>query len=98
MLSLGHVESPGLLSLFLSPCWKTQTCSDQTWTLRLWRNLSWIFDSPWQCVQLCHKRGKVCCLDGTDAPVELAFHLSQVSKKGQEWWTSSVQKLSPCPG
>jgi len=30
------------------------------------------------------QRGKACCQDSTEIPVELAFHLSQVSKKGQE--------------
>src|SRR5882724_12373453 len=96
--SLGHAESQGLLSLFSNPCWKMWICPDQTWTLGLWWKPSWILDSIWQYVQWCHKRGKACCQDGADVPVELAFHLSQVSKKGQEWWTSSVQKRSPCPG
>jgi len=71
---------------------------DQTWMLGLWQKPSWIFNSPRRCVQQCHKRGKACCQDGAVAPVELAFNLSQVLMKGQEWWTSSVQKLSPCAG
>src|SRR5882724_8679246 len=96
--SSGRAESRGLLSLFSNLCRKTQICPDQVWTLRLWRKPSWILDSPWQRVQQCHKKGKACCQDGADAPVELAFHLSRVSKKGREWWTSSVQKRSPCPG
>src|SRR5882724_6950412 len=90
MQSSGHVESRGLLSPFLSACWKMWSCPDQTWMLRLWQKLSWILDSPWRHVQQCHKRGKACCQDSTDAPVELAFHLSQVLKKGWEWGTSSV--------
>src|SRR5882724_1860367 len=98
MQSSGHAESQGLLSLFLSLCWKTWTCPDQTLMLGLWRKPSWILDSLWRCVQQCHKRGKACCQDGADAPVELAFHLSRVLKKGREWWTSSVWKRSPCPG
>src|SRR5882724_145498 len=98
MQSSGHAESRGLLSIFSNPCQKTQICPDQTWTLGLWWKPSWILDSPWWHVQWCHKRGKACCQDGADVPVELAFHLSQVLKKGQEWWTSSVLKLSPCPG
>src|SRR5882724_12743131 len=57
----GHVESRGLLSLFSNPCQKMQICPDQTWMLGLWRKLSWILDSPWQHVQRCHRRGKVCC-------------------------------------
>src|SRR5882724_9365777 len=97
MQSSGCAESRGLLSLFSNPCRKMQTCPDQTWTLGLWQKPSCILASPWRCVQQCHKRGKACCQDGADVPVELAFCLSQVSKKGQEWWTSSVQKLSPCP-
>src|SRR5882724_9820741 len=98
MQSSGHVESQGLLSLFLSPCWKTWTCPGQSWMLGLWKKPMWMLDSPWQHVQRCNKRGRVCCHDGTVAPGELTFHISQVSRKGQEWWTSSVQKLSPCPG
>jgi len=50
-----------------------QICPDQTWMLGLWRKLSCILDSPWQHVQQCHKRGKACCQDSTDVPVELAF-------------------------
>src|SRR5882724_756526 len=96
--SSGCAESRGLLSLFLNLCRKTRICPDQVWTLGLWWKLSWILDSPWRCVQWCHKKGKACCQYGADAPVELAFHLSRVSKKGREWWTSSVQKRSPCPG
>src|SRR5882724_10684751 len=92
--SSGHAESRGLLSLFSNPCRKMQICPDQTWTLGLWRKPSWILDSPWRHVQRCHKRGKVCCQDGAVSHGELAFHPSQVSKKGREWWTSSVQKLS----
>src|SRR5882724_807010 len=98
MQSLGHAESQGLLSLFSNLCQKTRICPDQTWTLRLWWKPSWILDSPWRCVRRCHKRGKVCCQDGAVSPGELAFHLSQVSRKGREWWTSSVQKWSPCSG
>src|SRR5882724_3351353 len=98
MQSSGRAESQGLLSLFLNLCWKTQICPDQTWMLGLWWKPSCILDSLWRHVQRCHKRGKACCQDGADAPVELAFRLSQVSKKGQEWWTSSVRKRSPCPG
>src|SRR5882724_3763338 len=82
MQSSGHAESRGLLSLFSNPCRKTQICPDQIWMPRLWRKPSWILDSPWWHVQWCHKSGKACCQDGTDAPVELAFCLSQVSKKG----------------
>src|SRR5882724_1313061 len=96
--SSGHVESRGLLSLFSNPCRKTWICPDQIWILGLWQKPSCILDSPWRHVQRWHKRGKACCQDGADAPVELAFHLSQVSKKGREWWTSSVRKRSPCPG
>src|SRR5882724_2181750 len=96
--SLGHAESRGLLSLFLNLCRKTKICPDQIWTLGLWWEPSWILDSPWRRVQQCHKRGKACCRDGADAPVELAFCLFRVSKKGREWRTSSVQKMSPCPG
>src|SRR5882724_9999370 len=73
-------------------------CPAQFWTLGLWQKPSWILDSPWRRVQQCHKRGKACCQDGVDAPVELVFRLSRVLKKGWEWWTSSVQKRSPCPG
>src|SRR5882724_11230763 len=98
MQSLGCAESRGLLSLFSNPCRKMRICPDQTWTLGLWRKPSWILDNPWRRVQQCHKKGKACCRDSADAPVELAFHLSQVSKKGQEWWSSSVWKLSPFPG
>src|SRR5882724_10412724 len=98
MQSLGCVESRGLLSLFLNLCWKMRICPDQTWMLGLWWKPSWILDSPWRHVQRSHKRGKACCQDGADAPVELAFRLSRVLKKGQEWWTSSVRKRSPCPG
>src|SRR5882724_12036963 len=76
MQSSGHVESQGLLSLFSSLCWKMQTFPDQTWMLGLWWKLSCISDSLWQCVQQCHKRGKACCQDGTDIPVELTFCLS----------------------
>src|SRR5882724_9822566 len=43
MQSSGHTESRGLLSLFLSLCWKTWTCPDQTWMLGLWRKPSWIW-------------------------------------------------------
>src|SRR5882724_13497215 len=74
--SSGCVESQGPLSLFSSPCWKMQTCPDQTWMLELWWKLSWILGSLWQCVQQCHKRGKACCQDGADITVELAFCLS----------------------
>src|SRR5882724_7731062 len=74
--SSGCAESRGLLCLFLNPCWKMWTCPDQTWTLGLWWKPSWILDSPWRHVQQCHRRGKACCQDGTDIPVELAFHLS----------------------
>src|SRR5882724_3069902 len=91
--SLGCAESRGLLSLFSSPCQKMWTCPDQTWTLGLWHKPSWILDSPWQHVQLCHRRGKSCCQDGTDILVELASCLSQVSKKGQgmvEFFCSEV--------
>src|SRR5882724_2907860 len=84
MQSSGHAESRGLLSLFSNPCQKMQICPDQTWMLGLWQKPSWILDSPWQHVQQCHKRGKACCQDSPDIPVELAFCLSQVSKKGQE--------------
>src|SRR5882724_4882433 len=45
--SSGHAESQGLLSLFSNPCRKMWICPDQTWTLGLWRKLSWILDSPW---------------------------------------------------
>src|SRR5882724_8891193 len=76
MQSSGRVESRGLLSLFSNLCWKTQICPDQTWMLGLWQKPSWILDSPWRCVQQCHRRGKVCCQDGADVPVELAFRLS----------------------
>src|SRR5882724_11688442 len=76
MQSLGHVESQGLLSLFWNPCRKTQICPDQTWMLGLWQKPSWILDSPWQHVQWCHRKGKACCQDGADVPVELAFRLS----------------------
>src|SRR5882724_818599 len=86
--SLGRAESRGLLSLFWNLCRKTQICPDQTWMLGLWQKPSWIMDNPWRRVQQCHKKGKACCRDGADAPVELAFHLSGVSKKGQEWWAS----------
>src|SRR5882724_13476536 len=94
MQSLGHAESQGLFSVFLSPCWKMWTCPDQTWMLGLWWKPSWILDSPWPRVQQCHRRGNTCCQDGTDIPAELAFCLSQVSKKGWEWRTSSVWKMS----
>src|SRR5882724_5975257 len=90
--SLGCVESRGLLSLFSNLCQKTWICPDQTWMHGLWWKPSWILDSPWQCVQWFHKRGKACCQDSAEVPVELAFHLSQVLKKGWEWWTSSVWK------
>src|SRR5882724_12249318 len=76
MQSLGHAESQGLLSLFLNPCQKMWICPDQTWKLRLWKKPSWILDILWQHVQWCHKRGKACCQDGADVPVELAFCLS----------------------
>src|SRR5882724_4675403 len=82
MQSSGCAKSRGLLSLFSNLCQKTWICPDQTWTLGLWQKPSWILDSPWRHVQWCHKRGKACCQDGTDAPVELAFHLSRVSMKG----------------
>src|SRR5882724_3737459 len=98
MQSSGHVESRGLLSLFSNLCRKMWICPDQTWMLGLWQKPNWILDSPWRRVLWCHRRGKACCQDSADVPVELAFHISQVSKKGQEWWTSSVQKRSPCPG
>src|SRR5882724_3908251 len=96
--SSGHAESQGLLSLFSNPCRKMWICPDQIWTLGVWWKPSWILDSPWRRVQRCHKRGKACCQDGADAPVELAFCLFRVLKKGREWWTSSVRKMSPCPG
>src|SRR5882724_11155822 len=51
MQSSGHAESQGLLSLFLSLCWKTWTCPDQPWTLGLWRKPSWILDS--QSLVMC---------------------------------------------
>src|SRR5882724_2640048 len=82
--SSGHAESRGLLSLFSNPCRKTQICPDQTWMLGLWWKPSWILDSPWRHVQQCHRKGKACCQDGADAPVELAFRLSRVSKKDRE--------------
>jgi len=78
MQSLGHAESQGLLSLFSNPCQKTRICPDQAWMLGFWQKPSWILDSPWQHVQKCHKRGKACCQDSTDVPVELAFCLSRV--------------------
>src|SRR5882724_7030998 len=86
--SSGHAESRGLLSLFSGPSWWMRTSPDQSLMLELWRKLSWIFDSPWRRVQRCHKRGKVCYQDGTVSPGELAFCLSQVSRKGREWWAS----------
>jgi len=75
---------------------------DLSWSglgmLGLWQKLSWISGQSLATCPVVHKRGKACCQDSADIPVELAFHLSQVSKKGQEWWTSSVWKLSPCLG
>src|SRR5882724_3036572 len=59
MQSSGHVESRGLLSLFLNPCRKTQICPDHIWMLGLWRKLIWILESPWQHVQRCHKEAKL---------------------------------------
>src|SRR5882724_10812612 len=96
--SSGRAESRGLLSLFSSPSWWMRTSPDQSLTPWPWRRLRYILDDPWQHVRRCHKRGKVCYQDGAVSPWELAFHLSQVSRKGQEWWTSSVRKWSPCSG
>jgi len=95
---LGSCESQGLLSLFLSPSWWMQTSPDQSLTLWPWRRLRYILDNPWRRVKRCHKKVKVCCQDGTVSPGELDFRLSRVLRQGQEWWTSSVRKWSPCSG
>src|SRR5882672_7946930 len=55
MQSSGHAKSRGLLSLFLSLCWKTQTCPGQCWMLMLWRKPRWISDSPLQRVRKFHR-------------------------------------------
>src|SRR5882672_8456905 len=65
MQSSGHAKSRGLLSLFSGPCQKMRTCPAQCWMLGLWRKLRYILDSPWRHVQKCHRRGTVCCRDGT---------------------------------
>jgi len=47
------------------------------------------------CPEVPQKRQS---LYGAVSPGELAFRLSWVSRKGQEWWTSSVWKWNPCSG
>jgi len=55
-------------------------------TAQSWRKPRWILDSPWQCVQRCHKRGRVCDQDGAVTPGELAFCLSWVLRKVRSGW------------
>jgi len=56
------------------PSWKlTQTCLVQLWLHGLWLQMPW--NSPWLCVQNCHKKGKGCYQVDIDIPGALVYCL-----------------------
>src|SRR5882672_11842881 len=93
-----HAESRGLLSLFSSLSWWTQTCLVRSLTLGLWMKPRWTLDSLWRHVRRYRKRGRACYQVGAVSPGESVFRLYRVWKTDREWGPSSVRKWNPCPG
>src|SRR5882724_11921336 len=90
---LGLCEVFGRFNPSWVPSWKsTWICPVHLWLHRLWLQMPW--NSPWPCVQNCHKRGKGCYQVDIDVPEASVYCLYQVLMKGQEWFPS-VQKCCP---